>query len=387
MVSESAVPPPRLFTTHGTVLYVDPASGELRHGPIEGSPANARLVSDGAHGQIMYETAGSLRQIVCLADRSQTTEGGGSSNGPATPTVFELVPLHQRWIGLRAEGIFVCAEPDGRVTLSREVCSAWESFVLSDLPLSPQKHGRREFAQKTPSLSISCIETRDVSKAVRAVERTVQCIRADCLYWLSNSPYPNPLPGTEIVNIMIPGFTNFYEDINQICLRLMPRVVTTDFNLTVQPDGFAINPQAWDDRFWEYDYIGAPWPWMWGGGPYWPGPIVGNGGFSLRSRRLYRALQDLGIKWRLADWSSDQRINRREYYIPSGAGEKHLVEDILICLWYRDQLEKEFGIRFCPPELANKFSVETVSPFTQYWLGSSFGFHGIAAAPHYGVSL
>jgi hypothetical protein len=126
---------------------------------------------------------------------------------------------------------------------------------------------------------------------------------------------------------------------------------------------------------------------MWGGGPYWPGPIVGNGGFSLRSRRLYRALQDLDIKWRLADWSSDQRINRREYYIPSSAGEKYLVEDILICLWYRDQLEREFGIKFCPPELANKFSVETVSSFTQYWLGRSFGFHGIAAASHYGVNL
>jgi hypothetical protein len=262
------------------------------------------------------------------------------------------------------------------VTLSREVCSAWESFLPSHTSLGA----------KTPSLSISCIETRDISKAVRAVERTAQCITADCLYWFSNTPYPSTLPGTEIVNILIPGFTDFFEDINRICLRLLPRVVATDFNLTVQPDGFAVNPQAWDDRFWEYDYIGAPWPWMWGGGPYWSGPIVGNG-FSLRSRRLYQALLNLDIKWRIDDWASDQRINRREYYTPGPNGEKYLVEDILISLWYRDQLEQEFSIGFCPPELANKFSVETVGSFTQYWLGRSFGFHGIAAAPYYGIEL
>jgi hypothetical protein len=369
--------PLRLFTTHGTVLYIDPTSGDLRHGPIEGSPANARFVLDGQHGQIMHDDAGLSRPVGCLERRCQTIDGARDGDGPVTAAVLEPVPLYQRWIGLRAEGVFLCAEPDGSVTLSREVCSAWESFLPS--------HTR--FGAKTPSLGITCIETRDITKAVRAVERTAQCISADCLYWFSNSAYPRSLPGTEIVNVMIPSFTNFFEDINRICLRLVPKVVTTDFNLTVQPDGFAINPQAWDDRFWEYDYIGAPWPWMWGGGPYWPGPIVGNGGFSLRSRKLYRALQDLDIKWQLADWSSDQRINRREYYTPGAAGEKHLVEDILISLWYRDQLENEFGIRFCPPELANKFSVETASAFTQYWLGRSFGFHGIAAAPHYGVDL
>jgi hypothetical protein len=378
LVAGAAVSSSRLFTTQGTVLFIDPVTGELRHGPLEDSPANARLLLDGSHGQIICDAAGLLRPIVCFADRSHTIDSRGGAEGPLAPTEFELVALYQRWIGLRSAGLFLCAEPDGRVTLSRELCSAWESFLPS--------HG--SLRAKTPSLSISCIETRDIRKAVRAVERTARCVSADCLYWFSNTVYPNTLPNTEIVNILIPDFTDFFEDINRVYLQLLPRVVTTDFNLTVQPDGFAINPQAWDDRFWEYDYIGAPWPWMWGGGPYWPGPIVGNGGFSLRSRKLYQALIDLNIKWRVADWASDKRINRREYYTPGPKGaDKYLVEDILISLWYRDQLENEFGIRFCPPELANKFSVETVSSFTRYWLGRSFGFHGIAAAAHYGVNL
>lgn len=377
MTSRSAPLPSRLFTMHGTVLYIDPASGDLRHGALGGSPANAKFVLQGAHGQIVHTTDGAQRPTICRADRCRTIDAVDDAFGPVTATALEPVPLHQGWIGLRAQGLYLCAEPDGSVTLSRAVCSAWESFLPS----------HRWLGAKTPSLSISCIETRNITKAVHAVERTAQCISADRVYWFSNSAFPKALPGIEVINILIPDFTDFFEDINRVCLHLLPRVVTTDFNLTVQADGFAINPQAWDDQFWEYDYIGAPWPWMWGGGPYWPRPIVGNGGFSLRSRRLYQALLEVDIKWHLADWASDQRINRREYYTPGATGEKHLVEDILISLWYRDRLEADFGIRFCPPELANKFSVETVSSFTQYWLGRSFGFHGTAAALHYGVDV
>jgi hypothetical protein len=238
-----------------------------------------------------------------------------------------------------------------------------------------------------PSLSISCVETRDLDKAARAVERTAQCIKADCLYWFSTHPYPGAFPGKDVVNVLVRQFTDFFEDIGHICLRLMPLVVTTEFNLIVQSDGFAVNGSAWDDRFWNYDYIGAPWTWMWGGGPPWSGPIVGNGGFSLRSRRLYAALLDLDVKWNLRDWLLDERLDRREYYATNYQGGKFLSEDLIISLWYRDILEARYGIKFCPPELANKFSVETLSPFTQPWLGRSFGFHGIMAASHYGVTL
>ncbi len=42
----SAAPRTRLLTAFGTVLYVDVPSGELRHGPVESSPANALFVAD-----------------------------------------------------------------------------------------------------------------------------------------------------------------------------------------------------------------------------------------------------------------------------------------------------------------------------------------------------
>src|ERR1700730_10042504 len=62
----------RLFTTFGTLVYVDPASGELRHGAIVISPANAVFTAD-------LSSAGALWQgcmthveggpVACSADR------------------------------------------------------------------------------------------------------------------------------------------------------------------------------------------------------------------------------------------------------------------------------------------------------------------------------
>jgi hypothetical protein len=117
-----------LFTVHGTVLYVDTASGELRHGPPHSSPINASLVSDGAYGQIECDTA---QPIVCLRDRCQTVESASKRGGPSAPTILEVVSLESRTVGLRAAGVYLCAEADGRVTLSRRVRSEWEKFRLS----------------------------------------------------------------------------------------------------------------------------------------------------------------------------------------------------------------------------------------------------------------
>jgi hypothetical protein len=168
----------------------------------------------------------------------------------------------------------------------------------------------------------------------------------------------------------------------------MPRVVRTDFNLIVQDHAFAVNPQAWDPLFLDYDYIGAPFCGLWGGGPYWRGPIVGNGGFSLRSRKLYDALLDLRINWRLEDWLPyDDRLTNFGYYVLNNKGEKCLQEDILISVWARKVLETRFGIRFCPPELAGKFSLFESHPLTKFWVGRSFGFHGEGIASEYGVTF
>jgi hypothetical protein len=385
MTNDATALSPRIFTMHHTVLYVDPQTGELRGGPHGTSPANARLQCDGAEGQIVYTAEKTTRPILCLDERSRALDNKASETG----TVFRIVPLDGQWVALKSQDRFLSAIPNGAVTLSPRICNAWENFVLAD----PRPHRSvlsGAMGRKAPSLSITCVETRDshIARAARAVERTAGCIRPDCIYWFSNSQFPGSLPGVDVIHTEIPDFRDYIEDINSICLRLMPKVVKTDFNLIVQDHAFAVNPQAWDPLFWEYDYIGAPFCGLWGGGPYWRGPIVGNGGFSLRSRKLYDALLDLRINWRVEDWLPyDDRLTNFGYYVLNANGERCLQEDILISVWARGVLETRYGIRFCPPELAGKFSLFESHPLTQFWYGKSFGFHGENIAADYGVTL
>jgi hypothetical protein len=126
---------------------------------------------------------------------------------------------------------------------------------------------------------------------------------------------------------------------SEFIIRRLGAVVGSSHALLVQWDGFILDPAAWNDAFLEWDYIGAPWG-------YGDGMDVGNGGFSLRSRRLMDAGKDPEIK-------------------------ECEPEDERICRTYRPYLEARYGIRFAPLELARRFSVEHVE--SAY---PTFGFHG-----------
>ncbi|MDR5736682.1 DUF5672 family protein [Caballeronia sp. LZ019] len=118
----------------------------------------------------------------------------------------------------------------------------------------------------------------------------------------------------------------------------------TPWVLVIQWDGYVADPDAWSDEFFNYDYIGARWPW------HNDGMSVGNGGFSLRSTKLMRLL------------ASDEFPLRDGIY-----------EDKLIGRIYRPLLESKYGIRFAPNDVADRFSYENSHP-----PGPTFGFH----SPH-----
>ena len=121
---------------------------------------------------------------------------------------------------------------------------------------------------------------------------------------------------------------------------LLPHI-ETEHALLIQWDGYVVNPAAWSDDFLDHDYIGARW------GFRKDAHCIGNGGFSLRSRRLLEALQDPAI-------------------------DRFEPEDEMICRHYRPMLESRYGMRFSPPEVADRFSFETTYP-----QGRPLGFHGL----------
>ena len=73
-------------------------------------------------------------------------------------------------------------------------------------------------------------------------------------------------------------------------IKRLDRFIDSDFVLVVQWDGYVLNASRWRDEFLLFDYVGARWP------HHDDAYIVGNGGFSLRSRELLKALQDPEIR-------------------------------------------------------------------------------------------
>ncbi len=145
--------------------------------------------------------------------------------------------------------------------------------------------------------------------------------------------------------VPIPPMIKSTEDFSYFAIKEMWKYIDTEHVLFFQHDGFILNPAAWDDEFLKYDHIGAPW--------YHMGNIhVGNGGLSIRSKRLFDLI---GKNW--------QKIG----------GVMH-PEDNWICEYARDFLEKE-GIKFAPLELASRFSKEG-NQRSVVWNGE-FGFHGL----------
>lgn len=128
--------------------------------------------------------------------------------------------------------------------------------------------------------------------------------------------------------------------------------IDSEFVLIVHNDAYVLRPDKWQDSFLEYDYIGAPWPKDVHFTNEGLNVRIGNGGFSLRSKKMLDALNDLKLP-----------------FTDNGTGYYH--EDGIMCVYYRKELE-EYGIKFAPVPLAARFSLEKDCEESYY---QPFGFH------------
>ncbi|TPL79946.1 glycosyltransferase family 4 protein [Mesorhizobium sp. B2-3-14] len=138
MNEPSHLPRTRLFTAFGTVLYVEPFTGELRHGPIESSPANAFLEpgksSQGKsrQGQLIYTVDSTPEPIVCYPHACLTVSQSQLQDRATDPTPLELITLERGLLTLKSSGLFLSAIPDGQIRLIAPVCSTWELFLATE---------------------------------------------------------------------------------------------------------------------------------------------------------------------------------------------------------------------------------------------------------------
>jgi Protein of unknown function (DUF5672) len=178
-------------------------------------------------------------------------------------------------------------------------------------------------------ITLVCVEDRFPDKAKKLISHQKN------LLGITNSI----LFGDFTCDVEIPKINSSF-DYSKFIIKELYKFIKTEFVLICQLDGFAINPLSWTDHFLKYDYIGAPWFFI-------PTAFqVGNGGFSLRSKRLL----DICAKY--------------DYNISCPPEE-----DVFICRSIKNSLTEQ-GIRFAPVEVASMFSVENKIYENQ------FGFHG-----------
>jgi hypothetical protein len=132
--------------------------------------------------------------------------------------------------------------------------------------------------------------------------------------------------------------------------------------LTIQPDSCIIYADRWINEYFDYDYVGAAWPIdivkaidMASDKIQNITNFVGNGGFSLRSKKYVSTSLSMPIL--------------------------HKNEDLNLCVFNYDSMIQK-GIKFAPIDVALSFSVE--HPIIDHKVYdrrflltyNSFGFHG-----------
>lgn len=113
-----------LYSVHGTLIYYDESTDCLRHGRGPGVPSNAGVVTDDGGAWLACRVGSAWRRL----DRLDATGQVGLAGANAAPL---RVTKHRRdgeLIALAGNGVWLCAEADGTITLSRKTAGPWETF-------------------------------------------------------------------------------------------------------------------------------------------------------------------------------------------------------------------------------------------------------------------
>lgn len=192
-----------------------------------------------------------------------------------------------------------------------------------------------------PNVTLIGIDTVDPNRTARVLDYCANLFEFGASFLFSNAA---PRAGEHRFELRsVPNLD--WEGVQVWEIRDLPAAFETEFCLTVQHDGWILNPHLWDDVFLQYDYIGAPFSPR---EPY----RVGNGGFTLRSRRLCQAVAE--------------RFSLR----PPGFGLDGFVSFVI-----RDQL-REIGMRYAPLDVAGRFAWDNDYDDVVCGPTTSFGFHG-----------
>jgi hypothetical protein len=178
-----------LLTHHGTVVYLDIDSGELRHGEVASNRPNVfllaqtgtetaylvHLLADGELSNISVEVCSTPTPVQLHALSSEL------------PQTWSLMGAEANAIGLFSNDHYLCASPDGTVTLSRQRRGPWELFfpTEADAPVMDDAPIRSE-TRSSPTVGLhNDTAAEPATRATMLVPRTAiiqSCLRTNGEY-------------------------------------------------------------------------------------------------------------------------------------------------------------------------------------------------------------
>ena len=195
--------------------------------------------------------------------------------------------------------------------------------------------------KELPRVTLIACDTQSPGRALASLKKSLTQIKPARTILFTNVI----LSAKDGIGVILIPTLRSKEEYSRWILHQLYEHITTDFVLITQHDSWVLDGDQWDDSFMDYDYIGAPWLET-------DGFAVGNGGFSLRSKRLIDVAP------------TDNSIFATH------------PEDNVLCKIYRPHLERVYGLKWAPVELAEKFAFELREP-TQ----PTFGFHSFFHPP------
>jgi hypothetical protein len=203
---------------------------------------------------------------------------------------------------------------------------------------------------KLPDVTLVTVSSLDLLDTIDALVYNLRGVEFASVKLISHEK-PQGLPA-QVEFGRCEKITNL-DEYSKFMIYDLGEFIDTPYCLTVQRDGVIVNPQRWRDEFLNFDFIGAPWP----EDDAFRDPAgtlirVGNGGFSLRSRKFLQVA--------------------KTEKIPFVSSTNCLHEDAWQCVVNRATYLKN-GIRFAGIDTAKYFSHEFNVPEIKGI--KPFGFH------------
>jgi hypothetical protein len=202
-----------------------------------------------------------------------------------------------------------------------------------------------------PNVTLLAVSSIEIPATIKALQISSEKINFAKIVLVSDVK-PDNLPDS-IEYAYYPKITCSH-DFDVFAIEHLGEYFDTSHVLLVQYHGFVIHPELWDNEWLKFDFIGAGWEQRKEFISLSTGTMVrvGNGGFSLRSKKLYDTMKKLGLKC---------------VYDRSFSNDDGLINSL-----FRKTL-LENGINYPTVEVAARFSYE--NPIPENIGVIPFGFH------------